>query len=232
MHIDPVDQLKRGIKVGIPIMLSYFPIAITYGVLASQAGLSILELTSMSALVYGGASQFMATNMFLLHMGAIEIIIATFVLNFRHFVMGLSFMHQLKLVPLKWRVGLSLLLTDETFSVTSVEKEAAKQPSGHWFYFGLFFVSYSSWLIGSFIGGFVGDIIPAAISQSFGIALYAMFIALLVPSVKMNLHYGIIAGLAMILNYGLSYFFQEGWSIVLATILASFFGLFFMRRKA
>ncbi|WP_440894840.1 AzlC family ABC transporter permease [Amphibacillus sp. Q70] len=227
-----IDQLKRGIKVGIPIMLSYFPIAITYGVLASQAGLSVVELTSISALVYGGASQFMATNMFLLHMGALEIIIATFVLNFRHFVMGLSFMHQLKTVPLKWRVGLSLLMTDETFSVTSVEKKAAKQPSGHLFYFGLFFISYSSWLIGSFIGGFVGDIIPAAISQSFGIALYAMFIALLVPSVKMNLYYGLIAGLAMILNYGLSYFLQEGWSIVFATILASFFGLFFMRRKA
>ncbi|MBU5595363.1 AzlC family ABC transporter permease [Amphibacillus sp. MSJ-3] len=226
-----VSQLKRGIKAGIPIMLGYFPIAITYGVLASQAGLSILELTSMSALVYGGASQFMATNMLLLHMGALEIIIATFVLNFRHFVMGLSFMHRLQHVPLKWRVGLSMLITDETFSVTTVEKEVAKEPSGHLFYFGLFVSSYSSWLIGSFIGGFVGDIIPEAISQSFGIALYAMFIALLVPSVKTNYRYGMIAGLAMILNYSLSFIFQEGWSIVLATILASFFGLFFMRRR-
>jgi len=225
------DQFKRGVKEGIPIMLAYFPIAITYGVLASQAGLSVLELTSMSALVYGGASQFMATNMILLQTSALEIVVATFVLNFRHFVMGLSFVHHLEHVPLRWRAGLSLGITDETFSIISVKRKVANEPSGHLFYLGLFLGSYSSWLIGSFIGGFVGDIIPAAISQSFGIALYAMFIALLIPSVKMNVRYGIIALFAMGLNYGLSQFFQEGWAIVLSTVLASFIGLVLVRRK-
>src|SRR5690625_2329045 len=97
--------------------------------------------------------------------------------------------------------------------------------------FRSFLISYSSWVVGSFLGGFVGDIIPDSISQSFGIALFAMFIALLIPSVKTNYLYGIVALLAMVINYGLSQFLQEGWSIVLATILASLVGFVFLRRR-
>src|SRR5690625_7559505 len=107
------NQFKQGIKQGIPIFLAYFPIAITYGVIASQAGLSLLELTSMSILVYGGAAQFMAINMLSLHIGAIEIVLATFVINFRHFVMGLAFAHRQAHIPVRWKMGLSLGLTDE-----------------------------------------------------------------------------------------------------------------------
>ena len=225
------NQFKQGIKQGIPIFLAYFPIAITYGVIASQAGLSLLELTSMSILVYGGAAQFMAINMLSLHIGAIEIVLATFVINFRHFVMGLAFAHRQAHIPVRWKMGLSLGLTDETFAVTAVEDREAKQPKRQFFYLGLFLISYSSWVVGSFLGGFVGDIIPDSISQSFGIALFAMFIALLIPSVKTNYLYGIVALLAMVINYGLSQFLQEGWSIVLATILASLVGFVFLRRR-
>lgn len=227
-----VDQIKRGLKVGLPIMLAYFPIAVTFGVLASQAGLSVFELTGMSMLVYGGAAQMMAINMILLNTGALEIVIATFVLNFRHFIMSFSFAHRTMATPLKWRVASTLFITDETFSVTTVEKDAAKQANGHLFYFTFVFVSYLSWVVGSFIGGFVGDIIPDSISQSFSVALYAMFIALLVPSVKSNFRYGLIAILAMILNFAFGQFFQEGWSIVLSTLVASGLGFLVLRRRA
>src|SRR5690625_2650820 len=88
-------MIKRGIAVGFPIMLGYLPIAITYGVLAKQSGLSLFELTMMSVLVFAGASQFMGANMIAVGAGASEIIIATFFLNFLHFVMSLSFMTRL-----------------------------------------------------------------------------------------------------------------------------------------
>src|SRR5690625_6024193 len=84
-------QFKQGIKQGIPIMLAYFPIAITYGVIASQAGLSLLELTSMSILVYGGAAQFMAINMLSLHISAIKILLFIFFFYFFIFFIFLVF---------------------------------------------------------------------------------------------------------------------------------------------
>ncbi|MDY0406272.1 AzlC family ABC transporter permease [Virgibacillus sp. 179-BFC.A HS] len=55
-----LKMIQRGIAVGFPIMIGYLPIAIAYGVLAKQAGLTLVELTMMSVFVFAGASQFMA----------------------------------------------------------------------------------------------------------------------------------------------------------------------------
>src|SRR5690625_4133533 len=108
-------MFQRGLQVGFPIMLGYIPIAITYGVLASQAGMSIFELTLMSAFVFAGASQFMGANMIAVQASSVEIIVATFILNFRHFVMSFSWMNEIRdQFQLKTRFLLSLGLTDET----------------------------------------------------------------------------------------------------------------------
>src|SRR5699024_12396176 len=84
-------------------------------------------LTMMSALVYAGASQFMGVNMIVAGSAAVEIIVATFVLNFRHFIMSLSFMNDVKeTVSMKSRIDLSLGLTDEAFAVSSLNQDKVK----------------------------------------------------------------------------------------------------------
>ncbi|MCT2535530.1 AzlC family ABC transporter permease [Aquibacillus koreensis] len=226
-----VTQIQRGITTGIPIMLGYLPIAIAYGVLAKQAGLSIFELTMMSVLVYAGAAQFMGAGMIALGTGAIEIIVATFVLNFRHFVMSLSFMNRLRGIDLKWKVPLSLGLTDESFSVASLHGDKAKQENGTYFYAALMLTAYLSWVIGSCVGGLLGDIIPETLSQSMGVALYAMFIGLLVPSVKKEVRMGLIAIIAMLINYIFSQFVAQGWAIVIGTVIGGLVGIYVLKEE-
>ncbi len=222
-------MIKRGIAAGFPIMLGYLPIAITYGVLARQSGLTNLELTLMSILVFAGAAQFMGANMIALGTGMVEIVIATFVLNFRHFVMSLSFMNRLRDISLKWKVPLSLGLTDETFTVSSLHNKEAKEPYGTWFYGALILTAYISWVGGSFLGGVLGDVIPDRLSQSMGIALYAMFIGLLIPSVKKETKVALIAILAMLINFLFSLFMSDGWAIVLGTIIGGSCGIFVLK---
>src|SRR5699024_4727466 len=89
-------MFQAGIQAGFPIILGYIPVAITFGVLAAQSGLSLFEITLMSALVFAGASQFMGVNMIVAGTSMIEIVVATFVLNFRHFIMSLSFMNEIR----------------------------------------------------------------------------------------------------------------------------------------
>lgn len=223
------QMIQRGMAVGFPIIIGYFPIAVTYGVLAKQAGMTITELTAMSVLVYAGASQFMAANMIAVGAGALEIIIATFVLNFRHFVMSLSFMNRLRHIGLNWKAPLSLGLTDETFAVSSVNTEESKKENGILFYTTLFILAYLSWVSGSFLGGVLGEIIPSQFSQSMGIALYAMFIGLLIPSVKKEAKVGMIAILAMLINLICSQFMSDGWAIVIGTILGGASGIYLLR---
>ncbi|ASK60898.1 branched-chain amino acid transporter AzlC [Virgibacillus phasianinus] len=222
-------MIQKGIAVGFPIMLGYLPIAITYGVLAKQAGMTLTELTSMSIFVFAGASQFMAVNMVAAGAGVAEIIIATFVLNFRHFVMSLSFMNRLRGIGLKWKVPLSLGLTDETFAMSSLHPEEAKKNKGALFYTALILTAYFSWIMGSFLGGVLGEIIPAKLSQSMGIALYAMFVGLLIPSVKKEKRVGIIAIFAMLINALFSQFTSEGWAIVCGTVIGAASGIFLLK---
>ncbi|HLR09622.1 MAG TPA: AzlC family ABC transporter permease [Bacillota bacterium] len=222
-------MIKRGVLAGIPIMLGYLPIAIAYGVLARQTGLSLAELTLMSVLVFAGASQFMGVNMIGVGAGAIEIVVATFVLNFRHFIMSMSFMNQLKDIRLNWKIPLSLGLTDETFAVSSLHTKEAKMEKGVLFYTALFITAWLAWILGSLLGGVLGDVIPEKLSQSMGIALYAMFIGLLVPSVKKELKVGLIAVCAMLLNSLFSLFASDGWAIVLGTVLGGSLGIVLLK---
>lgn len=226
------QMIQKGIQVGFPIVLGYIPVAITYGVLASQSGMTLLELTLMSALVYAGASQFMGVNMIVASASAVEIIIATFVLNFRHFIMSLSFMNDIRdRVSLKGRFGLSIGLTDEAFAVSSLNKEEAEGEKGVFFFATIYIAAYLSWVIGSFVGGLLGEIIPDQLSQSMGVALYAMFIGLLIPSVKKELKYGLIAIIAMLINIIATQFVSSGWGIVLGTVFGGLTGVYFLKEK-
>lgn len=219
-----------GVRTGFPITLGYIPVAITYGVLASQSGLTLLELTLMSMLVYAGASQFMGINMIVASASMVEIVIATFVLNFRHFIMSLSFMNSVKKdVSLKGRFGISLGLTDEAFAVAALNQDKANNKKAVYFYIGIFLSGYLAWVIGSLVGGLLGEVIPDQLSQSMGIALYALFISLLVPSVKKEIRYGFIALIAMLINTIASQFMSSGWSIVVGTILGGLSGVFFVK---
>src|SRR5690625_857559 len=226
-------MFQKGIQVGFPIMLGYIPIAITYGVLAIQSGMSIIDLTLMSALVFAGASQFMGANMIAASASAVEIIVATFVLNFRHFVMSLSFMNEVRdRISLKGRTGLALSLTDETFAVSSLHKEEMNKDKAVFFYAAINLSAYLSWVFGSFLGGMLGEVIPEQISQSMGIALYAMFIGLLIPSVKKEMRVGLIAIIAILVNTIASQFVSSGWAIVLGTVLGGFSGIYLLKEKA
>lgn len=225
-----IHMIKRGASTGFPIMLGYLPIAITYGVLAKQSGMSLTELTLMSVLVFAGASQFMGANMIAVGAGVLEIIVATFVLNFRHFVMSLSFMNRLRDIGLNWKAPLSLGLTDETFAVSALHPKEAKEENGALFYTALILTAYFSWILGSFLGGVLGEVIPEKLSQSMGIALYAMFIGLLIPSIKKELKVGLIAIIAMLINalciqLGMS----TGWAIVFGTVVGGMSGIHLLK---
>jgi len=225
-------MIKQGFQASLPIALGYIPVAITFGVLAMQSGMSLLELTLMSALVYAGASQFMGANMIAVQASAIEIIVATFVLNFRHFIMSFSFANTIReTVSLRGRTLLSLGLTDETFAVAAIDKDKAAERNSAYYYGTIFLTAYLSWLVGTFLGGLLGEIIPEQLSQSMGIALYAMFIGLLIPAVKVNVRLAYIAVVAMLVNLLFSQFISSGWAIVLGTIIGGATGIHFLKEN-
>src|SRR5690606_14524759 len=118
---------------------------------------------------------------------------------------------------------------DETFAVSALHTKEAKMEKGPLFYTSLFLTAYISWVLGSLLGGVLGDVIPEHLSQSMGIALYAMFIGLLVPSVKKELRVGLIALIAMLVNVICVQFMSTGWAIVIGTVVGGFSGIFLLK---
>ncbi|WP_088041044.1 AzlC family ABC transporter permease [Bacillus sp. EAC] len=224
-------EMKNGFFASVPLIIGYLPVAFTFGLIAKQAEIDLLNTLSFSALVYAGASQFMGLSMFLAGVSLAQIYIATFILNFRNFVMSLSFNHQFKEIPFWHRVYLSITLTDENFAVTTLGKKSDSNGYSSTYLITLHTIAYCTWITGTFLGVIFSNLIPQIIRESMGISLYAMFIGLLTPAVRTNWRACVIVFVSMILNFFLSNVLKlsQGWSLILSAILASLLAIFLMK---
>lgn len=101
-------ELKKGflngVKAATPIAIGFIPVATAFGMAGLNAGLNLYQCVFMSFMVFGGASQLMAVTMLASGAGMLQIVIATFAINFRHFIMGISVVPKLKHIPTKWNL--------------------------------------------------------------------------------------------------------------------------------
>ncbi len=220
----------EGIKQGLPIALGYIPIAIAFGILTASEGLSYLTGMLMSLTVFAGASQFVAVNLMSLGAASGEIILTTFILNFRHFLMSASLSQRLEeSTPKLSRSILSFGITDETFSLASVTNLDDNKKLSFSFLLGLMLVSFTAWNAGTWVGLFMGNILPDILQNSMGIALYVMFIGLLVPALKSSIPIAVVALTAMLAHSAITFVpwipsFSTGWNIILSTMVGAFLG--------
>lgn len=211
-------NFRHGVKSSFPIMTGYIPIAIAYGVIGVQAGLPPWVIVSMSIFIYAGASQFMAINLFTLGTSPWEMAMAVGVLNLRHVVMGLSFQSRIKLT-LPDRIITSLGLTDETFAFLSLDKNLNGSYAK-----GVMLGSYVSWVMGAIVGILFGNILPSIISQGLEIAIFTLFITLLVSSLKMNKKLLYVPIISMVTNTILTPIVSGGLSVLLSILVGAMAG--------
>lgn len=222
------EQYLLGVKAGLPVVLGFIPVGIAYAIMAGQSGLSISQTVMMSVLVYAGASQIMAVGMFAQGAGIFAIVMATFILNLRHLMMSTCVMNRLKGTKTGMKLLLAFGVTDEAFAIFTMMDE---EKSSSFFFFGLICITYSSWISGTMIGCVASQFLPTFISNSLGIALYAMFIGLLVPNVKKNLRLGIVVLITVVVNIILSRFMPSSWAIIFATLIGAAAGIFIIEDK-
>ena len=216
-------KFREGMIASLPISIGYLPVAVTFGLLAKSTGLSLLETFLFSALVFAGASQFMALH--LLQGGAdpAQIIVATFIMNFRHFLMSSHLSIILPLREESWLLPfLSFGITDESFAYLSTSPTF----KGVDFILGLEYSAYASWVGGTVVGYLFGNILPPVVQASMGIALYALFIALLIPEAKKSFSVAVTAIMGGIIHSFFTWLkiLSPGWNIILAILIAASIG--------
>lgn len=208
---------SKGLRAGLSIAIGYFPIALTFGLLAKTTGLSMWEATAMSIFVFAGAAQYISLTLISSGVDPILIILNTFVVNIRHFLMTASLNE--KMQPEKrWKKAIYAFgVTDETFSVLATRKEEKIRTS---FAAGVILIAYGSWVTITALGHVIGANLPEFLQAAMSIALYAMFVGLLVPSMKGNRKVIWLATFGALIHSALywSGLLSTGWAILVATL--------------
>lgn len=172
-----------GIKAGVPIALGYFAVSFAFGVTAVSKGLHSLIATFMSMTNLTSAGQLAGLSIVAICGSVIEIIITQLVINARYFLMSLSLSQKL---DTKFRLLDRFLcafgITDEIFAVASA-KEGKIQPK---FMYGLILLPFFGWTLGTLSGALLGNVMPPIIMNALSLALYAMFIAIIIPACMNN----------------------------------------------
>ena len=216
----------RGLRHGIPIALGYLSVSFTFGMKAVADGLSPLQAVLISATNLTSAGQFAGLPLMLGHASLMEMALTQLIINLRYALMSLSLGQKLdKSMNTLARLLFSFFNTDEIFAV------AASQPEkvGRHYLFGLMTAPYFGWTIGTLLGAVAGTLLPEFFRSALGIAIYGMFLAIILPPAKrekpVRLVVLIAIGLSLCLRYvplfsGIS----SGFAIIICAVVASAIG--------
>jgi 4-azaleucine resistance transporter AzlC len=174
-------SLWQGMLAAMPLSIAVIPWGILAGSYAIEAGLDMLQSQAMSAIVFAGAAQLVAVGMIKSGVGLTSILLTTLLITSRHFLYGMAMRQQMSPLPLRWRLTLGFLLTDELFAICS---ETKQHKFDRWFAFGGGFSFYLIWNIASAVGIVPGQQIPNLDELGLDFAIAATFIALVVPAIK------------------------------------------------
>lgn len=177
-----------------------------YGALARNAGLAALPAQLMSCIVFAGSSQFVAAKLIGEAAPGLVVVLTIAVVNLRHMLYSASVAEYVRDLPLRWKVLLSYLLTDECYAATIVHYETAgAAPDGHWFFLGAGLALWLTWQVSTALGVFLGAAIPASWRLEFALPL--TFIAMVTPTLKdvPVVAAALAAGGVSLLAFGLPY---------------------------
>lgn len=172
---------RKGVIDGLPICIGYVAVGFAFGIFAVTSGLPIYQALLISMTNVTSAGQLAAVPIMTAGGMLSELAITQFVINLRYALMSISLSQKLDgTVRLLDRFIISFVNTDEVFAVASAQRE---QVGRHYLY-GLILTPYLGWSGGTLLGAIAGDILPAIVTSALGIAIYGMFIAIVVPAAR------------------------------------------------
>ena len=155
-----------------------------------------------------------------------ELILSQLIINIRYSLMSLSLSQKLeKRVGILGRLGISFGITDEVFAVASTKEGKV----GTTYMKGLIFIPYIGWTMGTVLGAVAGSLLPASVQSALGIAIYGMFIAIIVPAAKKSFSVFAVVLIAVILSClfrwvpGLNTV-SDGFVIIICSVLSAGIG--------
>lgn len=227
------QEFKNGLKTGLPVGLGYFTVSMTFGFLTVSGGLPLWVAAVISLTNLTSAGQFAGMSLILAGAGYIELALTVFIVNIRYILMSLSLSQRIDQKMTTWqRMLIAFGITDETFVLASVQQGTL----GFKFMLGLMTLPIVGWNLGTIFGGVISTMLPESLQNAMGIALYAMFIAVIIPEAKEKHPVLVVILIAVaatcILKYvpGLNQI-SSGFRVIIATFVAAGLGARFFPKE-
>ena len=229
-----MKRFLQGIKDGIPIGLGYLSVSFTFGIAAvapSDGGnaLTVWQalLISMTNLTSAGQ---VAGLQIMLHGGTLlEMAISEFIINLRYSLMSISLSQKVnkKFKGIyRWLLGFGI--TDEIYAVAVLHKGEVSRS----YFLGLMTIPYIGWSMGTLLGALSGSLLPTIVCSALGLAIYGMFIAIIIPPMKKSRSTLLVVCIAIVLSCLFAYVpvlnrVSVGFAIIICAVVASLIGAIF-----
>lgn len=215
-------RFSKGLRDGIPIGLGYLSVSFGFGISAVSRGLSALCSVLISMTNLTSAGQVAGLAIMAAGGSLLEMFVNQLIINMRYALMGISLTQKLDdTFNTVNRMLVSFFITDEIFAVAS-----SKDSISAGYMYGLGVMPYIGWASGTLLGAVAGELLPASVSAALGLAIYGMFVAIVVPAASKSrgilLCSLIAAGISCCLKYiPLFSFVTQGFSIIICAVLAA-----------
>ncbi len=189
---DNRKELTEGMKDSIPIALGYFAVAFSLGIVAGKVGLTPLQGFLSSILNHASAGEYAEFTVIGAGAPYLEMAIVILVTNARYLLMSCALSQKFAPgSPMLHRILTGFGITDEIFGI-SIARKGYLNP---YYSYGAMLLAIPAWAAGTAIGIAAGNILPTAVVSALSVALYGMFLAIIIPPAKED---KVVLGLVLI----------------------------------
>lgn len=223
MRVKNKGPFIGGLKDGIPIALGYLSVSFGFGISAVNGGLSPLAAVLISLTNLTSAGQVAGVEVILALGTLFEMALTQLTINARYFLMSISLSQKLdESFTLPHRLLASFGVTDEIFGVASSKREPIKPV----YMYGLILLPFIGWSLGTLLGAVAGNLLPAEINSALGIAIYGMFVAIVLPPAKREKGVLVAALISIAVSLALAFvplfsFITSGFAIIVSALIAA-----------
>ena len=222
-------SFRQGVRECLPTLLGYVGIGLSFGIAATSSGFHLIEIILLSLLVYAGSAQFVICSLVIAGTPLYAIVLTTFIINSRMFLLSLTLAPNFKNYGILNRIGLASLVTDETFGVAITPHVKGEKINDRWLH-GLNITAYTFWTLASIAGALFGKQIKNPESFGLDFAIIAMFIFLAVSQFetisrkRISIYVKLILS-TIVMMFGFSLFVPTYIAILIASTLAALLGV-------
>ncbi|MBQ9153160.1 MAG: AzlC family ABC transporter permease [Solobacterium sp.] len=198
MTVSDRMEWQNGMKDGIPIGLGYFAVAFSLGIAARNAGMTPMQGFLASLSTNASAGEYAVFTLIGQNAPYLECAVMTLIANARYLLMSASLSQKLHPSVPSWkRMIIGFDVTDELFGI-GIARKGWLNPA---YYYGAMLVSIPGWAFGTLLGVIMGNLLPARIVSALSVALYGMFLAIVIPPSRENKIIGALVLISFLLSW-------------------------------